>query len=141
MDLTATYLSMSTSHNDSINVMISSDGAAYFNNTVTATKDIVMRANYSLFTYNIQSLTTGANIYFNYSRKDLADFRIGRDGSTINGGRLIQSEAVYNRTYSGVANVTVTSEGTIGRITSAKKYKTDIRVADDVVANAKKCYK
>lgn len=43
-------------------------------------------------------------------------------------GRSAQvvSASIYNRTYSGGSNVTVTSYGTLGRITSASKYKLDI---------------
>lgn len=60
-----------------------------------------------------------SNIYFNSSRSDLADFRIGLDGN----GRVVQSRAVYNRTYSSAANMFVTDSGTIGRSVSARKYK------------------
>ncbi|MGA3231889.1 hypothetical protein ACA593_03765 [Lactiplantibacillus pentosus] len=38
----------------------------------------------------------------------------------------VVSASIYNRTYSGGSNVTVTSYGTLGRITSASKYKLDI---------------
>ncbi|WP_270312628.1 hypothetical protein [Vagococcus fluvialis] len=138
VDLTAQYLSMSTAFDDNINVMIKSDGTAYFNNDVTVTSDIIMRSDKTLFTYNVQSLPLGSNIYFNYSRTDLADFRIGKDGSAINGGRLVKSNAIYNRTYSGVANMTVTTDGTLGRVTSAKKYKLDIEIANEVIAGAKR---
>ncbi|GIN86981.1 hypothetical protein J6TS2_33670 [Heyndrickxia sporothermodurans] len=43
-------------------------------------------------------------------------------GSDTTGGRLY-SMAAYNRTYSGAANMYITSSGTIGRSTSARKYK------------------
>ncbi|WP_225366831.1 phage tail protein [Lactiplantibacillus pentosus] len=57
----------------------------------------------------------------------------GKSGSTgqmlfRKDGRSAQivSASIYNRTYSGGSNVTVTSYGTLGRITSASKYKLDI---------------
>ncbi|WP_436881718.1 phage tail protein [Mammaliicoccus sciuri] len=43
---------------------------------------------------------------------------VGNDAS-----RRIASMAIYNRTYSADANVHITSEGTLGRATSASKYK------------------
>lgn len=129
---------MSTAFDDNINVIIKSDGTAYFNNDVTVTRDIIMRNDKTIFAYNLQSLSTGSNIYFNYSRSDLADFRIGKDGSSINSGRLVQSNAIYNRTYSGVANMIVTTDGTLGRVTSARKYKLEIETASSVIDNAKK---
>lgn len=44
---------------------------------------------------------------------------IGRD----NAGNRIASKFVYNRTYSGSPNLHITGEGTLGRSTSAMKYK------------------
>lgn len=80
----------------------------------------------------------GSNFYINNLRSALADFRVGKDGSSINGGRVVQSSAVYKRTYSGTANMIVLDTGTIGRTTSARKYKADIQPAYDVIAKAKK---
>ncbi len=85
---------------------------------------------------NVQEFTartTGSNIYFNRNRTDLADFRIGLDGS----GKLIQSKAVYDRTYNAQAQLCITAEGNFGRIVSARKYKTDIQVAHDLIDKAK----
>ena len=78
------------------------------------------------------------NIYFNETRTIAADFRIGRDGSNINGGRVVASNAIYNRTYSGAANMIITPEGVLGRSTSALKYKDDVHTANDVMSKAKK---
>ncbi|MCY7879533.1 hypothetical protein MOB05_20860, partial [Bacillus spizizenii] len=41
-------------------------------------------------------------------------------------GPQVFSKAIYNRTYSSAANVHVTSYGTLGRVTSASKYKLNI---------------
>lgn len=38
-------------------------------------------------------------------------------------GPIVASASIYNRTYSGGSTVTVTGYGTLGRITSASKYK------------------
>ena len=46
------------------------------------------------------------------------------------GKDMIQSQTIYDRTYSGSANLYITSYGTIGRITSASKYKLNIKEAD-----------
>lgn len=42
-------------------------------------------------------------------------------------GNRIYSIDIYNRTYSSTANVCVTSTGTLGRVTSASKYKINIQ--------------
>lgn len=63
-----------------------------------------------------------------------ASIWFGRDTS----GARIWSLDLYNRTGSGSSNLAVNSNGTVYRATSARKYKTDIQVADSVVANAKK---
>ncbi|MDU9418047.1 phage tail protein [Staphylococcus lloydii] len=47
--------------------------------------------------------------------------QVGNDAS-----RRIASDAIYKRTYSADANVHITAEGTLGRSTSASKYKLSI---------------
>lgn len=50
----------------------------------------------------------------------------------------VWSMSIYNRTYStGNGDVCITGAGTLGRRTSARKYKVDIKTADDVIAHAK----
>src|SRR5690606_28001399 len=46
------------------------------------------------------------------------------------GTDFIASPVVYDRTYSGSANVFITGYGTLGRITSASKYKLNIKEAN-----------
>lgn len=58
----------------------------------------------------------------------------GADGN----GARVWSKTIYNKTYSSGPQVCVTSYGTLGRITSARKYKMDIQLANKVVADAKK---
>ena len=60
--------------------------------------------------------------------------RVGQDSSSTNAGRRVASLAIYRRTYDYGSNVYVTSNGTLGRATSASKYKLDIerqRKSDD----------
>ncbi len=58
----------------------------------------------------------------------------GRDSSSAR----VWSMSIYNRTYAtGNGDVCITSAGTLGRKTSARKYKADIKTADDVIAHAK----
>ncbi|MDW4093878.1 phage tail protein [Staphylococcus saprophyticus] len=59
------------------------------------------------------------NQYLNIVHPQL--FKVGSDGKD-----RVASPTVYNRTYSGSANVYVTSYGTLGRSTSASKYKLSI---------------
>lgn len=58
-------------------------------------------------------------------------------GADSNGAR-VWSVSIYNKTYSSGPQVCVTSYGTLGRITSARKYKMNIQVANKIVADAKK---
>lgn len=58
-------------------------------------------------------------------------------GSDGTGGR-VWSKSVYERTYSGSATMTVTSAGTLGRVTSARKYKTEITKPQEIVEKAEK---
>ncbi|MEB7753279.1 tail tube TT1 domain-containing protein [Staphylococcus pseudoxylosus] len=61
----------------------------------------------------------GGNQYLNIVDPNV--FKVGSDGSD-----RVASMTVYNRTYSGSANVYITSSGTLGRSTSARKYKINI---------------
>ncbi|MFG0929496.1 phage tail protein [Staphylococcus sp. 231237_7MaSpsaltlick] len=59
------------------------------------------------------------NQYLNIVHPQL--LKVGSDGKD-----RVASETIYNRAYSGSANVYVTSYGTLGRATSASKYKLSI---------------
>lgn len=57
-------------------------------------------------------------------------------GSDGTGGR-VWSVAIYNRTYAaGNGDLCITTAGTIGRKTSARKYKSEIQTATDVLEKA-----
>lgn len=78
--------------------------------------DTVIGAGYGSF--NTISRREG-NQYLNIVHPQL--FKVGSDGKD-----RVSSETIYRRTYSGSANVYVTSYGTLGRSTSASKYKLSI---------------
>lgn len=59
---------------------------------------------------------------------------IGEDGD----GKRVLSSYIYRRTYQGGNNVVISDSGTLGRAISARKYKKNIRTADDVIKKAKK---
>lgn len=56
-------------------------------------------------------------------------FSVGDDGAP----RIWAKEGIYDRTYGGSANMQVTALGTIGRITSASKYKLAISEIPDAL--------
>lgn len=56
-------------------------------------------------------------------------FSVGDDGAP----RIWAKEGIYDRTYGGSANMQVTAYGTIGRITSASKYKLAISEIPDAL--------
>ncbi|HFE5633191.1 TPA: phage tail spike protein [Staphylococcus aureus] len=62
----------------------------------------------------------GGNSYVSIQSYDL--LAVGSD----NAGDRVASNSIYKRTYSAPANLHITSAGTIGRATSAKKYKISI---------------
>lgn len=138
-DINANQITMSKGNwgNDST-VVLRSDGTSYLGGNMIINGEIEMTGGRSLNTTYINSASAGANINFNAHRTELADFRVGKDGSSNNGGRVVLSKAVYNRTYSNAANMVVTADGVLGRSTSARKYKTDITTATEVVDKAKK---
>jgi len=83
---------------------------------------------------NIQFSADGT-VYLtgNGSGGGTGDFQVGADS----GAARVWSMAVYNRTYSSAANMVVTAQGTLGRSTSAKKYKIYVKkqdYADEVLA-------
>lgn len=116
--------------NTASNLILRSDGTSYFGGDMLLAGEIEMTGGRSLNTTYINSASAGANINFNAHRTELADFRIGKDGSAINNGRVVLSKAVYDRTYSNPANVVVTADGVIGRSVSARKYKLNIKTND-----------
>nr|WP_177952498.1 phage tail protein [Enterococcus gallinarum] len=106
--------------------------------TITAGYKIAMQSKYiDLWAGNSGGITLDAQ---------RTDINGGGDSSLYGGisfgadsnGARVWSKSIYNRTYSSGPQVCVTSYGTLGRITSARKYKMNIQVANKIVADAKK---
>lgn len=96
------------------------------------TRGLNVRSEDGLRVGRINALSNYNTLIFNNKRLDLGDLELSKDTS----GRRVKSYAVYSRTYGGGATVTVTDAGTLGRISSAAKYKLDIEDADSVIKNA-----
>lgn len=93
-----------------------------------------------------REVRSGANLRMNgFNTIENMNSRLwlsGKDGVSVqafgrtfmnfsnDGTDFIASPVVYDRTYSGSANVVITGYGTLGRITSASKYKLNIKEAD-----------
>lgn len=106
--------------------------------TITAGYKIAMQSKYiDLWAGNSGGITLDAQ---------RTDINGGGDSSLYGGisfgadsnGARVWSKSIYNKTYSSGPQVCVTSYGTLGRITSARKYKMNIQVANKIVADAKK---
>lgn len=130
IDIAADYISMADKDFNNTNVMISSNGSGYFSNDVRVAGDLWVSGEKALKAYYVQAPETANNMYLNGGRNELGSMRLGLDGSTLNGGRLVSSDSVYKRTYSSAANVVVFDTGTIGRSVSARKYKLNIKTND-----------
>jgi|GEM_PF-6666803 len=78
-----------------------------------------------VFTYNgyIRKLNVG----FGSGAPQEGDLAVNSDGA----GAYVRSMAAYNRTYSSGPTMSITSYGTLGRLTSASKYKLDITPVDN----------
>ena len=70
------------------------------------------------------ALTSGPRFGIESSVSKVAQFSVGTDGSQ--NGRVWFPNGVYDRTYGSAANMVITDAGTIGRSTSASKYKLNI---------------
>ncbi|MFW7373902.1 gp58-like family protein [Vagococcus fluvialis] len=138
VDISSQYFRMSTGFNDTVGILFNPGGGSYFGDSMVVNGDVELRGDTAIKAYTLQARDLANNVYINQGRPDLADFRVGRDGSNLNSGRVVQSLAIYNRTYSGPANMIVHDTGIIGRTTSARKYKLEIETASSVIAKAKK---
>ncbi|MGK4058187.1 hypothetical protein AB0Y04_00440 [Loigolactobacillus coryniformis] len=63
-----------------------------------------------------------------------ADLNLGNDGNS----GYVSSTAIYNRTYSSGDHVVITGWGTLGRLTSARKYKIADQTSQTVIDKAKR---
>ncbi|EAD9128482.1 hypothetical protein AOC41_14925 [Listeria monocytogenes] len=113
VDMTSDYMQVSKNWAD---VTKGSGAAIFADGTI-----------YGRYMDNVSDILATRTISIKYANNGItSDFNVGGDGTS---GR-IHSQAIYDRTYSSSANVVVTSAGTLGRSTSAKKYKRFIQDAE-----------
>lgn len=127
VDITGEMIELRNTFNDADDnngIRLYSDGNAYFNG--------ITRVYGQLMAGNIDADTKRTQLSINYSR-DLGRMLFSKDST----GRFILSDTIYNRTYNSQATVCITDAGTLGRIVSARKYKTNIEIASEVVSKAK----
>lgn len=123
-----------TSWNDGkTGTYIGSDGTMH----LSCNAKVTLGFHYANSTSNYSSLESTKNgnlraniydssaVYFDVYAGSSELLAVGSD-STSN---IIRSNAIYNRTYSNAANIYITSAGTLGRSTSASKYKLCIEKA------------
>lgn len=143
IDITSDRIEISDNFNpNATRAYIQSNGHGYFENVATGM--INAGSNYNTLKFNSEwrnflgtiTLTSSENgVWINDNTGvGNAQMNFGRDSA----GSRIWSMDLYNRTYSGNAAVIITPAGTLGRQTSARKYKLDIQPANQVVTNAKK---
>lgn len=127
VDITGEMIELRNTFNDADDnngIRLYSDGNAYFNG--------ITRVYGQLMAGNIDADTKRTQLSINYSR-DLGRMLFSKDST----GRFILSDTIYNRTYNSQATVCITDAGTLGRIVSARKYKSNIETASEVVSKAK----
>lgn len=127
VDITGEMIELRNTFNDADDnngIRLYSDGNAYFNG--------ITRVYGQLMAGNIDADTKRTQLSINYSR-DLGRMLFSKDST----GRFILSDTIYNRTYNSQATVCITDAGTLGRIVSARKYKSSIETASEVVSKAK----
>ena len=111
----------------------------------------------SIILKNNGSATFGGKVDFNGGVDISLGLRVGRIEAPMNyqsfvinegrnlgtmifshdGQRYIRSMDIYDRTYNSQPQVCITDAGTLGRIVSARKYKTEIWTAYDLIDKAK----
>lgn len=127
VDITGEMIELRNTFNDADDnngIRLYSDGNAYFNG--------ITRVYGQLMAGNIDADTKRTQLSINYNR-DLGRMLFSKDST----GRFILSDTIYNRTYNSQATVCITDAGTLGRIVSARKYKSNIETASEVVTKAK----
>lgn len=143
IDISADMIEISDNFNPkAVRASIAANGRAYFEGVATGSINAgeyynTLKLNSEwrnwLGTITMTSSENGVWINENTGVKN-AQMMFGRDSA----GARIYSMDLYNRTYSGNAEVIITPAGTLGRRTSARKYKADIITSESVIKNAKK---
>ena len=144
VDINSDRLQVSNSWNETSGVILSANGemsasevrsrgAAFLQSTLDVAGAAYLRSNVDISGGLITRST--ADLQGSVITRSRFEFQ----GSLwLTGDSYINSMPTYNRTTSSAANLMVTSNGYFARSTSARKYKTEIEVASDVIAKAKK---
>lgn len=144
IDINSDRLQVSNSWNETSGVILSANGemsasevrsrgAAFLQSTLDVAGAAYLRSNVDISGGLITRST--ADLQGSVITRSRFEFQ----GSLwLTGDSYINSMPTYNRTTSSAANLMVTSNGYFARSTSARKYKTEIEVASDVIAKAKK---
>ncbi|UKL30016.1 putative minor structural protein [Bacillus phage PK2] len=121
---------MNTSFNDRVSFQFNTSG------DINVPRQVNSGSNLRMNGYNtIENLNDRLYVH-GYSGVTIENLNKGGTRTSMewnnDGSPLIQSMTIYNRTYSGSANMYITGYGALGRSTSASKYKTDIKTASEL---------
>lgn len=119
VDITSDLIQISSSWAEDTGIQLKYDGTSSFSNQMTVPS---VRTNEIIHGVNSEGLT------LNPEPTNRAGMWLGRDGV----GTALRTWGVYDRTYSSAANLHITDTGTIGRSTSATKYKLNISEIQDI---------
>lgn len=119
VDITSDLIQISSSWAEDTGIQLKHDGTSSFSNQMTVPS---VRTNEIIHGVNSEGLT------LNPEPTNRAGMWLGRDGV----GTALRTWGVYDRTYSSAANLHITDTGTIGRSTSATKYKLNISEIQDI---------
>lgn len=143
IDISADMIEISDNFNPkAVRASIAANGRAYFEGVATGVinageyyNTLKLNSEWRNWLGTITMTSSENGVWINENTGiGNAQMMFGRDAA----GARIYSMDLYNRTYSGNAEVIITPAGTLGRRTSARKYKADIITSESVIKNAKK---
>ncbi|MFW7418380.1 gp58-like family protein [Vagococcus fluvialis] len=143
IDISADMIEISDNFNPkAVRASIAANGRAYFEGVATGVinageyyNTLKLNSEWRNWLGTITMTSSENGVWINENTGiGNAQMMFGRDSA----GARIYSMDLYNRTYSGNAEVVITPAGTLGRRTSARKYKADIITSESVIKNAKK---
>lgn len=133
VDVTADSIIIGPNFNGAQSIILNSNATSFF------AKDASFADGITVNSQNQDGVRTGRiNAPMNYNtlilnnNRNLGTLELGYDTS-----RYLRAKDVYDRTYSLASNMIVTNEGTLGRATSARKYKTNIVELKEIYSKAK----
>ncbi len=144
VDINSDRIQVSNSWNENSGVILSANGemsasevrsrgAAYLQSTLDVAGSAYLRSSVDVS----GGLITRSTVDMQGSVITRSGFEV--QGSLwLTGDSYINSMPTYDRTTSSAANMMVTSNGYFARSTSARKYKADIEIANDLILKAKR---